>query len=174
MLTAPVVEEVAIVRVVPEGFRYRQESHNRYDLIFNEPHKRSHKSTQFIIYQNYLLNIGIEIEKIKNLYNSYKKILKVDFNTFSDAYVKMTETMNSIIPIDCTVETDVSEEDECLYNYYEFDDKKIIFNLFFDEDEKYTVALINLKTREKFLSIEGSIEKAVDCLRKNLENDTNV
>lgn len=174
MLTAPVVEEAAIVRVVPEGFRYHKESQSKYDLLLNEPHKRSHKSTQFVLFQNDLLNFGIELEKIKNLYNNHKRIFKVDFKTFSDAYVEMTEAMNSIIPSYCNVETELSEEDECLYNYYEFDDKKIIFNLFFDEDEKYTIALINLKSREKFLSIEGSIEKAVDCLKKNLENDINV
>lgn len=174
MLAAPALDEVAIFREVPDGFRYHHEYQSRYDLLLNEPHKRSHKSTQFVLFQNELLSLGIESERIKNLYNKHKSIFKVDFKTFSDAYFKMSEAMNAIMPDYCNVETAVSEEDECLYNYYEFNNKKIFFNLFFDDEEPDTIAVINLKSKEKFISIEGSIEKAVDYLKKNLETDTNV
>lgn len=172
---APVIDNVTIVREVPETFRYYQESQNIFDLLLNEPSKRSHKPTDFILYQYDILSIGFEINKIGGLYIRYKKIFPVDFNTFLNSYLRMADAMDSIIPKHSEIVTDVSIEDECLYNYYEFDDKKIFFNLFFDEEGKESpVAVVNLNSKEGFRSFEGSIEKTFEYLKKSLETTSNV
>ena len=76
--------------------------------------------------------------------------------------------MDAIVPEYCHRLTEVSVDEECLYNYYEFDNNKIFFNLFFDEDSVDPVAQINANSNGKFISIEGSIETAADKLKKAL------
>lgn len=82
--------------------------------------------------------------------------------------------MSTIVPEHCDIVTEVSVEDECLYNYYEFNDTKIFFNLFFDKDEESPVAQVNVRSNGKFLSVEGSIEEVAAYLKNALDNNLNV
>lgn len=174
MVTAPVLEEVAIVRQAPESFRYYQESRATRYLLLNEPDKKSYKSADFVLFQSVLLSISVELDKIERLYNKYSELFDVDYKTFFDSYLRMCDAMNAIVPDGCKIITEVSAEEECLYNYYEFDDKKIFFNLFFEGDEKEPAVRINVRSNDKFLSIDGSIDNAADYLRNALKRNLNV
>ena len=174
MVATQPIEEITEVRNIPDFLSVNQEYNSISDLLFNEPHKRSHKPADFFLFQSRLLSISIEIEKIKSLYHKYKHLLSVDYSTFINAYKKMSAEMSNIIPADSNIVAGVSTEDECFYNYYEFSGFKIFFNLFFDKDEKEPVATIDVNNSKQFLSIEGSIDKVSRCLKDLLEKDFNV
>ena len=165
--TAP-LEEIAVVGRVPDTYRDFSELHYRNILLLNEPPRKSHRSAEQVLFQNDMLSIGIELNRLLKLYKKKKKVFAVNFKTFYDAYLRMSRMMDAIVPEYCHRLTEVSVDEECLYNYYEFDNNKIFFNLFFDEDSVDPVAQINANSNGKFISIEGSIETAADKLKKAL------
>lgn len=168
MITAPTLDEVTIARPALWSYDRYYDSERVLDVLLNEPHKRSYRSAEHILFQSEMLAFGLELDKIKKIYSKHINLFAVDFQTFFDAYLKMSRIMSTIVPKYCRVFTEVSIEDECLYNYYEFEDRKIFFNLFFEENEKEPIALINVTADGEFHSLEGSIEKTVDCLRNIL------
>lgn len=174
MFATPPVEDIAIVREVPDFVVSYWNSNRGIDVILNEPDKRSHKSTEDILLQSAILSIGIEFDKIRNLYSKYRNLFIVDFSTFFGAYIEMSELMMDIVPEDCDIVTEVSVENECLYSYYEYDDKKIFFNLFFDEEENSPIAQANIQSNGNFNSVEGTIETVAFYLKNLLQNNPNV
>lgn len=171
MVADQVLDKVAIVRPAPMDFGIYSESEGVLDVLLNEPHKQFNRSTEVVLFQSDLLSISLEHDKIRKIYNNHRNLFAVDYKTFFEAYYKMCGMMSSIVPQNCRVFTEVSAEEECLYNYYEFADRKIFFNLFFDENEDAPVAQINVTANGKFHSIEGSIEKAVGYLKKYLAQE---
>lgn len=165
MIAVPTLEEVAIVRPAPRNLGRYRDSERVLDVLLNKPHKRFYKSAEFVLLQSETLSFGLEFDKIKKIYNRYRSFFAVDFQTFFEAYCKMSSIMNSIVPSHCRIFTEVSTEDECLYNYYEFDDRKIFFNLFFEENEETPIAQINVTADGKFHSLEGSIETSAARLQ---------
>lgn len=174
MFATPALEEVAIVRDAPQSFINHHETENFMDVILNEPDKRPKKSTEEILLQSELISFIIEYDRINNLYGKYRNLFPVDFKTFYDAYREMSDVMNDILPEHCDAVTEVSVENECLYNYYEYNNQKIFFNLYFDEDGLSPVAQINFHVNKKFNSIEGSIKAVASYLKNALDNNTNV
>ncbi len=68
MVTA--IEDVNIVRQkVPAFLRHYQKSQRIKNVLWNEPHKRSHKPAELVLFQSDLLSICIKLDKIKKLYN---------------------------------------------------------------------------------------------------------
>ena len=174
MITAPTLDEVTIVSPAPKNFDTCYDSERVLDVLMNEPHKRSYKSADLILLQSDILSFGLELDKIKKIYSKHRNLFTMDFQIFYAAYYKMSRIMSTIVPKHCRVFTEVSTEDECLSNYYEFDDRKIFFNLFFEENEKEPIALINVTSDGKFQSLEGSIENTVDRLRLILTKQRHV
>lgn len=173
MITAPALEEIAIVKHVPDVFEGYRGNDCYFDLLLNEPKKRFHKSAEYVLFQSDMLSLGIEYDKIKKLYSKHQDLFPVDFRTFFGAYKKMSDIMAAVIPENCDRETEISEEDRCIYNYYGFDNTKIIFNLFFDDDAENPIAQINIRSNGKFLSLEGTIEKAASYLKNIIDKNSN-
>lgn len=132
----------------------------RTRMLLNKLDKREHKSAESVIFFNDMLTAGMEMEKVAELYVKLGNECEADINTFFEAYLRMTDEMKKVVPNGCVAVTDVSEEDGCLYNYYEFGDTKMFFNLFFDcEDEECVTAVANVNKGGKFHSIQGKIEE---------------
>lgn len=168
MTAAQSIQEFVLTQDRPDYYIGNQDYYNGTYLLFNQPLKRSHKSSESILFQSKVLSLSIELDRIKAIYYKYRSFFPVDFTTFISAYNQMHNLMLGLIPFYAITVTGVSEEDECIYNYYEFDGKKIFFNLFFDEDEP--VATININYSGHFKSVEGPIEKAFGYLKKLLED----
>ena len=58
--------------------------------------------------------------------------------------------------------TDISQEEECLFMYGQKNDRKLFFNLFFENDDVET--LVNVSTPNKKYVIEDNIENSIKRL----------
>ena len=65
--------------------------------------------------------------------------------------------------------TDISEEDECLFIYFQKGKTKVFFNMFFDDEVE---ALINISTEQHKYTIEDNIENGIEQMSVILRNDT--
>ena len=165
--SACMAPQIAIVRPMPESRGYYALSPKGRCMLLNRPYKRSGKSADRVIENNDMLTIGLEMKKISRLYPRLRENCDVDFATVFDGYLHMTDAMKPIMAAGCVCETRVSDEDGCLYNYYEIAGKKVFFNLFFDEGGRVD-AVVNVSCDGRFRSLEGTIDGVVGRLREFL------
>lgn len=80
------------------------------------------------------------------------------------------EALNNIIEKNPDViHTDISEEDECLFIYFQKGNTKVFFNMFYDDEVE---ALINISTEQHKYTIEDSIENGIEQMSVILRNNT--
>ena len=144
-----------------------EESNESLLFLLNSPDKQ-YKSADYCLYCSDIFSALIQFNKLKKLYSENKDIFRVSFNNFFRNFIEMSDSMQMLLPESVKCVTEVSKSDGTIFNYYEFEDKKIFFNLYFDEDETDSTALVNIKSNSGFLSIEGTIEETVEYLKDNI------
>lgn len=141
-----------------------EESNESLVFLLNSSDKQ-HKSADYCLYCSDMFSALIQLNKLKKLYSENKDIFHINFDIFFRNFIEMSDSMQMILPESVKCVTEVSKVDETIFNYYEVEDKKIFFNLYFDEDETESTALVNIKSNTGFLSIEGTIEETVKYLK---------
>lgn len=144
----------------------------RESVLYNVADKKCYKQADYVMFFSDMLASSIEYQKLKRLFAHHRDIMQVDFRTFFDSYKEMSAAMKPLVPYGCKCVTDVSCDDGSLYNYYEFDDKKIFFNILFDDEEGVS-ALVSVSAADGFVSIDGTIEETADYLRNILSSGIN-
>lgn len=141
-----------------------EESDDSLSFLLNSLDKQ-HKSADYFLYCSDIFSVLIQFNKIRKLYLENKEIFHVSFNHFLRNFIEMSDSMQMLLPESAKCVTEVSKVDETIFNYYEFEDKKIFFNLYFDEEGSDSSALVNIKSDSGFLSIEGTIKETVEYLK---------
>ncbi len=142
-----------------------EESEKSLSFLLNSLDKQP-KSADYFMYCSDMFSALIQFNKIKKIYSENKSIFHVNFNTFFRNFIEMSDSIQMLLPESTKCITGVSKVDQMIYNYYEFEDKQIFFNLYYDEDE--SGALVNVKSDNGFFSIEGSIEDSIEKLQNYL------
>lgn len=122
------------------------------------------------MWANDMLSLGVEYLKALDLFNKIQKFVEIDFDFFKKTFEDSSCGMAKILPQNCLKTTDVSIQDECLYSFYEFENTKIFFNLFFEEANE-VIFQLSINDNSGFSSIEGDFNQILDFLQNKLKTN---
>lgn len=156
-----------------------------YEYRFEEREKTEHDITDVSFFNSYMrtkklntievIQLQSNISDLTKVFDAVTEYTKHYPNIFANVprdmvLMKYMIALNNIIEKNPDlIHTDISEEDECLFIYFQKGNTKVFFNMFYDDEVE---ALINISTEQHKYTIEDSIENGIKQMSVILRNDT--
>lgn len=155
LATAPTEYVQEYVRTYDDEFRSDS-------IISNVIDKRPNPAT-FVLNVAKILSESIEGMTFLENYKKHEKVFyDIDYSEALKSFQKVSTGLSEITPNYATRVTEISDTDECLSTYIEYEDIRILFDVFYEDG---IIASVDVTKGDEFYAFEGTIERVLQKIK---------